>query len=145
MNIFKRIFKVGQSEAHSALDKLEDPIKMTEQGIRDMKKDLDAALHALAEVKAMAIRARNEVEDYTNKAKDYGSKAMQLLSRAEAGTITAEEGDRLASEALVLKQDNEQLAAQSKVHQDKFDQDVSKMDSKRQYTTKRKRGMGNQS
>ena len=129
MNIFKRIFRVGQAEAHSALDKLEDPIKMTEQGIRDMKKDLDAALHALAEVKAMAIRARNEVEDYGNKAKDYGSKAMQLLQRAESGTISAEEGDRLASEALVLKQDNENLGAQSKAHQDKFDADVSKMDT----------------
>jgi phage shock protein A len=38
MNVFKRLFKVGEAEAHSALDKLEDPIKMTEQGIRDLKK-----------------------------------------------------------------------------------------------------------
>ena len=44
MNLFKRLFKLGQSEAHSAMDKLEDPIKMTEQGIRDMKKDLDVFL-----------------------------------------------------------------------------------------------------
>ena len=26
----------GQSHAHSAIDKMEDPIKMTEQGIRDL-------------------------------------------------------------------------------------------------------------
>jgi len=38
MNIFKRLFKIGQAEAHSAVDKLEDPIKLTEQGIRDLKK-----------------------------------------------------------------------------------------------------------
>ena len=44
MNVFKRLFRVGEAEAHSALDKLEDPIKMTEQGIRDLKKDLDASL-----------------------------------------------------------------------------------------------------
>lgn len=129
MNIFKRIFKVGQAEAHSALDKLEDPIKMTEQGIRDMKKDLDSALHALAEVKAMAIRSRNEVETYANKSKDYESKAMQLLQKAETGQISAEEADRLASEALVLKQDNEKLSVQAKAHQEKFDADVSKMES----------------
>ncbi|MBT6051046.1 MAG: PspA/IM30 family protein, partial [Candidatus Scalindua sp.] len=34
-SIFQRMFKVGQSQAHSAMDKFEDPIKMTEQGIRD--------------------------------------------------------------------------------------------------------------
>jgi len=129
MNIFKRIFKVGQAEAHSALDKLEDPIKMTEQGIRDMKKDLDKALHALAEVKAMAIRARNEVETYGNKAKDYEKKAMALLQRAESGQISAEEADRLASEALVLKQDNANLEAQSRAHQERFDADVAKMEA----------------
>ena len=41
MSIFKRIFKIGQAETHSIIDRLEDPIKLTEQGIRDLKKDLD--------------------------------------------------------------------------------------------------------
>jgi phage shock protein A len=41
MGIFSRLFNVGKAEAHAAIDKLEDPIKMTEQGIRDLKKDLD--------------------------------------------------------------------------------------------------------
>ena len=43
---------MGEAEAHSALDKLENPIKLTEQGIRDLKADLDKALQALAEVKS---------------------------------------------------------------------------------------------
>ena len=62
--MFRRLFKIGEAEAHSAIDKLEDPIKLTEQGIRDLKKDLDNSLQALAEVKAMAIRAKNEVETF---------------------------------------------------------------------------------
>ena len=33
-SIFQRIFKVTQSEAHASMDKLEDPIKMSEQGVR---------------------------------------------------------------------------------------------------------------
>jgi len=74
MNFFKRLFKMGQAEAHSALDKLEDPIKLTEQGIRDLKQDLNQSLQAVAEVKALAIRARNDVETYTEKAKDYEQK-----------------------------------------------------------------------
>ena len=32
--LFSRILRLGKAEAHSAVDKLEDPIKMTEQGIR---------------------------------------------------------------------------------------------------------------
>lgn len=82
MGIFKRLFNIGEAEANSAVDKLEDPIKMTEQGIRNLKKDLDKSLHALAEVKAMAIRSKNDVESHKNKAKDYESKAMLLLKRA---------------------------------------------------------------
>ena len=37
MSIFNRLFKVGQAEAHNAINKLEDPIKLTQQGIRDMR------------------------------------------------------------------------------------------------------------
>lgn len=36
--LFTRILRLGKAEAHSAVDKFEDPIKMTEQGIRDLKK-----------------------------------------------------------------------------------------------------------
>ena len=37
MKFLKRLFKIGEAEVHSAIDGMEDPIKMTEQGIRDMK------------------------------------------------------------------------------------------------------------
>ena len=62
-SIFQRIFKVTQSEAHASMDKFEDPIKMTEQGIRDLKKDLNAAMTSLAEVKGQAIRLRKQAEE----------------------------------------------------------------------------------
>ena len=51
--IFQRLFKTGEAEAHALVDKLEDPIKMSEQAIRDLKKDLQESLKALAEVKAI--------------------------------------------------------------------------------------------
>mgnify|MGYP001242682982 FL=1 len=38
--LFQRLFKTGQAEAHALVDKFEDPIKMSEQAIRDLKKDL---------------------------------------------------------------------------------------------------------
>jgi phage shock protein A len=71
MNFFQRLFKMGEAEAHAAIDKLENPIRLTEQGIRDLKNDLDKSLQALAEVKAMSIRSKNEASSYKNKAADY--------------------------------------------------------------------------
>lgn len=105
MNIFRRLFRIGQAEANSAIDKMEDPIKMTEQGIRDMKLDLDKSLEALAQVKALAIRANNEKEEYKVKAADYQNKAMLILKKAQSGDMSMEEADRLAKEALIKKEE----------------------------------------
>lgn len=130
MNVFKRLFKVGEAEAHSAVSKLENPIKMTEQGIRDLKKDLDDSLKALAEVKAMAIRAKNDVQTNKSKAQDYESKAMLLLKKAQAGDIEASEADRLATEALSRKEEFSQALAQAKTEQQRFETNVSQLDGK---------------
>ena len=128
MNFFNRLFKIGQAEAHSAVDQLEDPIKLTEQGIRDMKEDLDKSLKALAEVKAMSIRSRNDNESYTQKSKDYEGKAMLLLQRAQKNEMDPTEADRLATEALVLKEENIRLAANALVEKERFDKSVSQLD-----------------
>ncbi|MCH2199250.1 MAG: PspA/IM30 family protein [Flavobacteriales bacterium] len=129
MNIFRRLFKIGKAEAHSAVDKLEDPIKMTEQGIRDLKEDLDKAVQALAEVKALAIRARNDVESETEKAKDYENKAMMLLQQAQKGELDPAEADRLATNALVKKEECVAQVARAKQDQEKFENHANTMDS----------------
>lgn len=129
MQFLKRLFKIGQAEVHSAIDGIEDPIKMTEQGIRDMKVDLDKSLEALAQVKAMSIRAKNEVEEYANKSEDYNEKAMLILKKAQSGALVASEADRLATEALIKKE--EALAGQKRaiVDKEKFDENVLQMES----------------
>ncbi|MDN5211298.1 PspA/IM30 family protein [Fulvivirgaceae bacterium BMA12] len=129
MNIFKRIFKIGQAEAHSTVDKLEDPIKMTEQGIRDMKADLEKSLKALAEVKSLAIRARDDAESNKNKAKDYENKAMLLLKRAQSGDMEMAEADRLATEALVKKEECLQQTSRANAQQNKFEENVAALNA----------------
>lgn len=128
MNMFKRLFRIGEAEANSAIDKLEDPIKLTEQGIRDLKKDLDKSLQALAEVKAMAIRSKNEMESHKNKAKDYENKAMLLLKKAQAGELEADEADRLASEALVKKEESSGQMSRAKEEHDRFEKNIAQLD-----------------
>lgn len=110
MSIFKRIFRVTQSETHALIDKLEDPIKMTEQGIRDLKKDLQQAMSSLAEVKSMAIRTRRDTDNKKKLATDYERKAMMLLQKMQGGELDSADAERLATQALNQK---EQLAAEA--------------------------------
>ena len=104
MNVFRRIFKVGQSEAHAIINNLEDPIKMTEQGIRDLKRDLQGAMTGLAEVKGVAIRLSKEAEEAKRQASEYERKAMLLLQRFKDGELDQAQADRLATDALTRKE-----------------------------------------
>jgi len=133
MGIFSRLFKVGQSQAHAVVDKLEDPIKLTEQGIRDLKSDLQNAMTGLAEVKGVSIRLTKEAEDAKRQADEYERKAMLLLQRFKDGQMDQAQADRLATEALNQKelvsqratklgQDAEQQQRMSTQLQDKVQQ-----------------------
>ena len=129
MGLFNRIFKVGQAEAHSIVDKLENPIKLAEQGIRDLKKDLDSSLQALAEVKAAAIRSKRDLETARNQAQSYEAKAIQLVQKAERGEISVEDADRLASEALLRKESADQDATRNQNEVAMFDKNLSQLDA----------------
>ncbi|MSR82566.1 MAG: PspA/IM30 family protein [Candidatus Latescibacteria bacterium] len=98
--IFQRLFKTGQAEAHSLVDRLEDPIKLSEQAVRDLRKDLHESLQSLAEVKAIVIRVNKEAEDNKRLAADYERKAMLLLQKSQGGELVPAEAERLAREAL---------------------------------------------
>ncbi len=129
MGLFSRLTRLGKAEANALVDKFEDPIKMTEQGIRDLKVDLDKSLQALAEVKAMAIRSKRDLKMNTDKAKNYEQKAMLLLKKAENGDLAVEEADRLATEALRLKQTAMDDAQRAQEEVNRFDANISNLDA----------------
>jgi phage shock protein A len=103
MSIFQRLFQIGQAEVHNVVNKLEDPIRMTEQGIRELKIDLQGAMTGLAEVKGIAIRLTKEAEDAKRQAGEYERRAMLLLQRAQDGHMDRAQAERLATEALTRK------------------------------------------
>lgn len=129
MNIFKRLFKIGQAEANASIDNMEDPIKMTEQGIRDMKEDLNKSVEAMAQVKALAIRSKNDKEDFEAKAKDYESKAILILKKAHNGEMETAEADRLAKEALTKKEEAQANVDRATVETKKFETNVEQLKS----------------
>jgi len=102
--LFSRVLRLGKSEAHAVMDKFEDPIKMTEQGIRELKKDLEESMKSLAQVKVV-IRMRNDAENKKKLAADYESKAMALLQKGQQGSLEMAEAERLATEILARKED----------------------------------------
>jgi len=127
MNIFKRLFKVGQAEAHNVVDKLEDPIKMSEQAIRDLKKDLATAMQSFAEVKAIAIRMERDKNTYSLQAQDWERKAVLLLEKAQSGQMTVDQAEKLAREALVQKDDCLKKATEAEVNHQKQTEMVDKL------------------
>jgi len=128
MSVFNRIFRVGQAEAHAIVDKLEDPIKMTEQGIRDLKKDLDKSLQALAEVKAMAIRSKRDLNTNKDMAQNFEQKAVLLIQKAEKGELDIAEADRLATEALARKEESVEAASRAQEEVTRFDNNIASLD-----------------
>lgn len=104
MSIFSRLFKIGQAEAHTVVNRLEDPIRMMEQGIRDLKRDLQGAMTGLAEVKGVAVRLSKEAEDSKRQVSEYERKAMLLLQQAQDGKMELTDAERLATEALTRKE-----------------------------------------
>lgn len=128
--LFERLFKVLQATLHAIISKFEDPIKLAEQGIRDLKTDFDASLKGLAEVKAIAISTKRELEEKKQIAQDYENKAMAILKNAQAGALDQAEADRLASEALAKKQEALQEAAQLKGSLEKYNMMIKQFENK---------------
>jgi phage shock protein A len=129
MSIFNRLFKVGQAEAHNAINKLEDPIKLTQQGIRDMRAELDKALQAMAEVKALKIRTQRDVRNAEQRSQDYEQKAVLLLKKAETGDLASSEADRLATEALNRKEQADKEMLRLNDEQQRYEASVNKLES----------------
>ena len=130
MSIFRRLFKVGEAQANAAIDNIEDPVKMSQQAIRDLKGDLGKALESLAEVKALAIRTRRDQKNYQQQASDYEKKAMLLLQRAQQGQLDPAEADRLATEALSKKEQATQQVVRMQDEVQKYDNMTGNLETK---------------
>jgi phage shock protein A len=107
MSVLARLFKIGQAQANTVVDKLEDPIAMTEQGIRDLKKDLQAAIQSLGEIRALVISMERQKSEAEMDAQSAEKKAMSLLSAADKGDINKDQAEQLAMKMLEKKKTSE--------------------------------------
>ena len=130
MSLFRRLFKIGEAEGHALVNKMEDPVKLSEQAIRDLKNDLNKAMESLAEVKAIAIRTRRDMKNYQQQSSDYEKKAMLLIQKAEQGSLDAAEADRLATEALNKKDQADQEVTRTQAEVQKYDNMTANLETK---------------
>lgn len=87
------------------IEQQEDPVKLTEQSIRELKGDLSESLKSLAEAKAGFIRSKREADAQQKLANDYEQKAVLLLERAKNGELDPQTADNLALQVLAKKEE----------------------------------------
>lgn len=119
MSIFKRLRDLTMSNVNAIIDKAEDPIKMTDQYIRDMTEDLEDAEKAVAAQIAIEKKFKQlyeEQEALVNK------RTQQAHAAAQAGNVD------LARRAL-----EEKKAAEAKLveYNASFDQNKASADNLR--------------
>ncbi len=105
MGFFKSIGRIFKSQSHELISKIEDPIKLIAEGIRELKKKLELALNAYAETKALQIKANRDVKANKELVGVWGNKAIGLLQSAKDGKIDEKEATRLATAALQKQND----------------------------------------
>ncbi len=99
MSIFDRLFRIGAAEANAAVDKLEDPAKMAEQILRELRANYQQAIQGEAEIKAMALQHRASELKSRNAADEWEKKANELLDRIETKQLDEAKGNELAMKA----------------------------------------------
>ena len=113
MGLLDRLFRISKSEVNSVVDKLEDPIKMADQVLRELKENYQTAITGESEVKAAALQHRAEEQKARTKAEEWEKKANDLLDMVEAGKLESDKGNSLANTAA-------ESAQQSLLHANEF-------------------------
>ena len=134
--LFQRLFTLGSSEAHGLVDKLEDPVKLTEQGIRDLKVDLAKSKDSFAIVKSQSMNLQKDIEKARQESVEWENKAKLLLTRSEKDPASAPQNEKLAIESLKRRDEAKKKMAdfmsnheQQSKNVGKLEQDISKLQS----------------
>lgn len=115
MSILKRLLRIGRANANAALDKLEDPVKMIEQILREL--DADIAKVTAAVTTQMAVEKRFERElketvETINKREQQARKALEMGDEALAREALQDK-KRLSEKRDALQQNYDKAKAAS--------------------------------
>ena len=83
MSFFKRLFRIGQANANAALDKLEDPVKMIEQILRELENDVAKVTAAVTTQLAVEKRFERELKEAIDTVEKRDQQARLAMGRGE--------------------------------------------------------------
>jgi len=105
MGFWKKLVDSFRAFFGYKIEQQEDPVKLTEQSIRELKVDLSESLKSLAEAKAGFIKAKREVEQQQKLAEQCEYKATALLEKAKNGQLDSQTADKSALMELGKKEE----------------------------------------
>jgi phage shock protein A len=130
MSIFDRLFRIGAAEANAAVDKLEDPAKMADQILRELRQNYQQAIQGEAEIKALALQHRASEMQARNTANDWEKKTNDLLDRVDSKQLDEAKGNELAAKAAEAHETANKEADQYAAMAQKEESAVAVMDAK---------------
>lgn len=94
MSIFQRLFRIGKANVNAAIDKMEDPVKVIDQVLRELDEDIEKVTAAVTSQMAVEKRFQRELNE-----------ANEIVDRrdAQARQALAAGNEELAREALLDK------------------------------------------
>lgn len=94
MSIFDRLFRIGKANVNAAIDKIEDPVKIIDQVLRELDEDVEKVTAAVTSQMAVEKRFERELAE-----------AEEVVARrdAQARQALAANNEDLAREALLDK------------------------------------------
>ena len=134
--ILSRFKDIMSSNINALLDKVEDPMKMIDQYLRNLESDLGKVKAETAAVMAEETKSKRELDeciDSINKMKTYAEKALLSGNEADARTFLSKKGE-LNNKLISLQQTYDMAKENStkmrEMH-DKLIKDISQLNTRR--------------
>ena len=134
--ILSRFKDIMSSNINALLDKVEDPMKMIDQYLRNLESDLGKVKAETAAVMAEETKSKRELDecvDSINKMQTYAEKALLCGNEADARTFLSKKGE-LNNKLISLQQTydiaKENSTKMREMH-DKLIKDISQLNTRR--------------
>ncbi|WP_223068020.1 PspA/IM30 family protein [Paenibacillus caui] len=130
MNLFDRIANLTKATLHEALNKLEDPILMTGQYLRNLEEDLEQAKSQLGRTQASVRMLQRQREEAVYQASEQERLALEAIAAGdeiaarravEAKLRYTEQADRFAADEEAAKQRITELELQIDAAKEEFE------------------------
>lgn len=115
MSLFDRIANITKATLHEALNKLEDPVLMTGQYLRNLEEDIQSAESTLKEQQITASLQQRKSDEAAELAKQSEQRAIQALEHGDEAIARHAAAAKIQYEEQSIQFANEAAAARNRI------------------------------